>query len=142
MFPTSAYGLLCALAKDLRKTQARTRAVVCGSFTRVAKARSFEGARQLVLRGETRLKGALGRYCRFVGHSAADPAKVWGKRAGRLLLAAGRGQQSRCIGRNGTAGGYSSSLSRRARRSVIVLYTTSSNVMALITMGTAIQIAA
>src|SRR3989304_928520 len=90
MFPKRAYGLLWGLAKDLHKTQARTLVAVCGSFVRAGKARSFEVARQLAQRGGTHLKSALGRYYRWVGHSALDSAKVWGKLAGRLLVAAGR----------------------------------------------------
>lgn len=90
MFPERAYGLLWGLAKDLHKTQGRTLVAVCGSFIRAGKARSFEVARQLAQRGGTRLKSALGRYYRFIGQSALDPAKVWSKLAGRLLMAAGR----------------------------------------------------
>jgi len=74
----------------LHKTQGRTLVAVCGSFVRCGRARSFEVARQLARRAGTRLKSALGRYYRWVGHSALDPAKVWSKLAGRLLLAAGR----------------------------------------------------
>lgn len=90
MFPERAYGLLWVLAKDLHKTQGRTLVAICGSFVRCGKARSFEVARQLARRAGTRLKSALGRYYRWVGQSALDPAKVWSKLAGRLLVAAGR----------------------------------------------------
>jgi hypothetical protein len=90
MFPTRAYGLLWGLAKDLHKTQGKTLVAVCASFARSGRARSFEVARQLAQRAGIRLKSALGRYYRWVGHSALDPAKVWCKLAGRLLVAAGR----------------------------------------------------
>lgn len=90
MFPTRAYGLLWALAKGLHKTEGRTLVAVCGSFIRAGKARSFEVARQLARGAGTRLKSALGRYYRWVGHCALDPVQVWSKLAGRLLLAAGR----------------------------------------------------
>ena len=90
MFPQRTYAVLWGLAKGLHKTQARTLVAVCGSFIRAGRARSFEVARQLARRAGTRMKSALGRYYRFVGQSALNPAKVWSKLAERLLLAAGR----------------------------------------------------
>jgi hypothetical protein len=90
MFPNRAYGVLWGLAKGLQKTQGRTLVALCGSFIRAGKARSFEVARDLAKRGGTGLKSALGRYYRWVGDSALDPAQVWSKLAGYRLIAAGR----------------------------------------------------
>jgi len=90
MFLERAYGVLWGLAKGLHKTEGRTLVEVCGAFVRCGRARSFDVARQLARRAGTRLKSGLHRYYRWVSHSAVDPGKVWGKLAGRLLVAAGR----------------------------------------------------